>query len=136
MARIREFSPSASRLAFGSSNDKVLNNTISNTGRGGILADDDSENLIIKNNTITGSGQSLVNGTGLGIEVWKSPHALIENNTLDHWISVDSSDGTAVRGNHVSDKTGVTKPIGLEVVGSNDVVVSRNTVEFSLMSLL
>lgn len=116
------------RLAWGSSGNTIAGNAISNTGRGGILADDGASNLVIRDNSITGSGVSGINGTGLGIEVWKSDRAIIQGNTVDHWISVDNSNGTAVRANKVS-TSGSTKLAGLELVGSNDVVFSRNTVD-------
>src|SRR3972149_4103234 len=73
------------RFSQGSSRNQAIGNTITNTGRGGILANNDSTDLVIRNNTIKGSG-----GVGLGIEVWHGcDRAVIENNNLDHWLSVE-----------------------------------------------
>ncbi len=105
------------RLAHGASRNVVEGNTISNTGRGGILCNDDSTDLVIRNNTISGSGLTT---EGLGIEMWGRCHrAIIENNTIDHWLSLDSSDYCAVRGNTVSDKSGVWMLCGLEAISQN-----------------
>ena len=64
--------------------NQVLGNVIRNTGRGGIFGAQ-STDLVIRHNRVTGSG-----GPGLGIEIWGGcPRSLIEDNTVDHWISVD-----------------------------------------------
>lgn len=114
------------RMSWGSSRNQVLNNTIANTGRGGILANDGSTNLVIKNNTISGSG-----GVGLGVEVWGGcDRALIQNNVMDHWLSVDNSSNVAVRRNMISDKSGTYKYAGLEMAtGGSDNVFSSNLVD-------
>jgi hypothetical protein len=111
------------RMEHGSSHNQVLRNTINTTGRGGIFGKNSSD-LVIKNNAVSGSG-----GTGLGIEVQGSPRALIEDNKIDHWLSVDASPNSAIRRNTVSDKTGSFKFAGLELVNSADVVFSGNTVD-------
>ncbi|MBE3068864.1 MAG: right-handed parallel beta-helix repeat-containing protein, partial [Planctomycetes bacterium] len=73
------------RLAWGSVRNQVIGNTIHLTGRGGIFGDHSAE-LIIRKNRVTGSG-----GEGLGIEIWGGcPRSLIEDNAVDHWISVDA----------------------------------------------
>lgn len=118
----------AIRFSDGSSNNSAIGNTIANTGRGGIFGDDGggsnpSTNLTIENNTITGSG-----GVGLGIEVQDCPDALIQGNTVDHYISVDTSSGSAVRNNIISDTSGTYKFAGLELVNSQNVVFAGNTV--------
>jgi hypothetical protein len=101
------------RLAWGSSRNRVLRNTIRNTGRGGIFGDSGSNDLIIQGNTVTGSG-----GEGLGIEVWGGcSRAVIEDNRIDHWLSIGGSDCCAVRRNVISDKSGVVKFIGIEGIG-------------------
>ncbi|MEW6359352.1 MAG: right-handed parallel beta-helix repeat-containing protein [Planctomycetota bacterium] len=111
------------RMAWGSSRNRILRNTIRNTGRGGIFGDNGSNDLIIRENTVAGSG-----GEGLGIEVWgRSDRCVIEDNRIDHWLSVGGSDFCAVRRNVVEDKGGPTKPYGLEIIGSY-CIVSDNTV--------
>ena len=103
------------RLGHGSSRNVVQNNTISNTGRGGILCNDGSTDLVIRSNTVTGSG-----GEGLGIELWSLCHrGLVEDNHIDHWLSLDTSDYCAVRRNTVSDKSGMYKLAGLEAISRN-----------------
>ncbi|MBI4585135.1 MAG: right-handed parallel beta-helix repeat-containing protein [Planctomycetes bacterium] len=101
------------RLAWGSSRNRILRNTIRGTGRGGILTDDGSTDLVIQGNTVTGSG-----GEGLGIEVWGGcDRSVIEDNKVDHWISIGGCDCCAVRRNVISDKSGVVKFIGIEGIG-------------------
>lgn len=113
------------RLGHGSSFNQVLNNTISNTGRGGILADDGSTDLIIRRNTVTGSG-----GEGLGIELQSGcDRAVVEDNNIDHWLSVDASNYCAIRRNNVSDKTGVYKYAGLELVDAHDNLFVDNVID-------
>ena len=103
------------RLSNGSSRNIIESNAISNTGRGGILCNDACTDLVVRANTITGSG-----GVGLGIELWGGcPRGLIEDNRVDHWISLDSSDFCAVRRNTVSDKSGIYKFAGLEAIAQN-----------------
>jgi parallel beta-helix repeat protein len=109
------------RMAWGSSRNRVLRNVVRNTGRGGVFADDGSNDLVIRNNTVSGSG-----GEGLGIEVWgHSDRAVIEDNRIDHWLSVGGCDFCAVRRNVVADKRGPTKPYGLEIIGSYNVVTDN-----------
>jgi len=113
------------RVAWYSSNNQVLNNTVANTGRGGILCNDQSTDLVIRNNTVTGSG-----GTGLGIEVWGGSHrAVVEDNHIDHWLSVDGSNDLAVRRNTISDHSGVYKYTGLELVDASNCVFTDNVVD-------
>jgi hypothetical protein len=113
------------RLSWGSSRNRVLRNTIRHTGRGGIFGNDQSTDLVIRGNTVSGSG-----GVGLGIEVWHGCHrAVIEDNHLDHWLSLDGSDYSAVRHNVIRDRSGTFKPCGLELVGSSYCVLTDNTVD-------
>ena len=110
------------RMAWGSSRNQVIGNTIANAGRGGIFGNDGSTDLVIRNNTVTGSGSG---GTGLGIEIWRNCHrSVIENNNVDQWLSVDSSDQVAVRNNTVTGGF-----IGLEMgTAGSDNIFSGNTV--------
>ena len=110
------------RMAWGSARNQVFNNTIHNTGRGGIFGDHSAE-LAIHNNRVSGSG-----GAGLGIEIWGGcPRSLIEDNCIDHWLSVDRGDRSAVRRNVIGADDGTLKPIGIEII-ARDVVVTDNTV--------
>jgi len=109
------------RVAWGSSRNRILRNVIRNTGRGGIFANDGSNDLVIRENAVTGSG-----GEGLGIEVWgHSDRAVIEDNRIDHWLSVGGCDFCAVRRNVVADEGGPTKPYGLEIIGSYNIVTDN-----------
>jgi PKD domain/Pectate lyase superfamily protein len=113
------------RLAHGSSRNQVLRNTISNTGRGGIVANDGSTDLVIRQNVI-----SRTNGTGLGIELWNGCNrAVVEDNTLDHWLSLDASDYVAVRRNVITDPSGKLKFAGLELAGGRFNVFTDNVVD-------
>jgi hypothetical protein len=113
------------RLAWGSSRNQVLRNTIRRTGRGGIFANDGCTDLLIQGNTVVGS-----EGEGLAIEVWKGCHrAVVEDNRIDYRLSFDGSDYGAARRNTISDKSGKYKHAGLELVGSNFCVLTDNTVD-------
>ncbi len=117
----------AVRLAHGSARNVVDNNIIRDTGRGGILCNNNSTHLTITNNTITGSGKT---SEGLSIELWGDcGYSVVEDNSVDHWLSLDNAPYTAIRRNTVSDKTGTVKFLGLETVGSNNVVLTDNTVD-------
>ncbi len=112
------------RLAWGSSRNRVLRNTIHNTGRGGIFADNGSTDVVIQSNRVSGSG-----GEGLGIEVWGGcDRAVIEDNRIDHWLSIGGCDYCAVRRNVISDKSGTYKFCGIEGIGSY-LVITDNTVD-------
>jgi parallel beta-helix repeat protein len=111
------------RLAWGCVRNRVLGNTITNTGRGGIFGDHSAE-LVIRNNRVSGSG-----GEGLGIEIWGGcPRSLIENNAVDHWISVDQGHQSAVRRNLVGASDNTLKGYGIEII-ARDVVVTDNLVK-------
>jgi chitodextrinase len=112
------------RLAWGSSRNRVLRNVIRNTGRGGIFGDNRSTNLIIQGNTVSGSG-----GEGLAIEVWGGcDRAVIEDNRIDHWLSIGGCDSCAVRRNRIRDHSGAVKFCGIEGIGSY-LVVTDNVVD-------
>ena len=110
------------RLAWGSTRNRVEDNVIRNTGRGGIFGDHSAE-LVIQRNCVSGSG-----GTGLGIEIWGGcPRSLIEDNTVDHWISVDKGDQSSVRRNTIGTDDGTLKGYGIEII-ARDIVVTDNVV--------
>ena len=110
------------RLAWGSARNEVVDNVIQNTGRGGIFGDHSPE-LTIRGNRVSGSG-----GVGLGIEIWGGcPRSLIEDNVVDHWISVDRGDLSAVRRNTIGTDDGTLKGYGIEII-ARDVVVTDNVV--------
>ena len=109
------------RLAWGSSRNQVLRCTIRNTGRGGIFTNNGSTDTIIRGNVVDGSG-----GTGLGIEVHSGgDRSVIEDNRIDHWLSVGGCDFCALRRNIVDDEGGTTKSYGLEIIGSYCVVTDN-----------
>lgn len=111
------------RLAWGSARNQVIGNHIDRTGRGGIFGDHAAE-LVIRGNQVSGSG-----GAGLGIEIWGGcPRSLIEDNVVDHWISVDAGNQSAVRRNVIGTDDGTLKGYGLEVI-ARDVVVTDNVVK-------
>ena len=116
------------RMSWGSSRNKILRNNITWTGRGGIFGNDGSTDLVIQNNTVAHSGKT---SEGLGIEVWGGCHrAIIEDNIIDHWLSLDASSGCAVRRNIVRDVAeSRISWAGLELVASSDVVFTDNTVD-------
>ena len=110
------------RLAWGSARNQIVGNTIRTTGRGGIFGDHSAE-LVIRNNRVSGSS-----GEGLGIEIWGGcPKSLIEDNVVDHWISVDQGHQSAVRRNVVGDDS-TLKGFGIEIIASG-VVVTDNLVK-------
>jgi PKD repeat protein len=115
------------RCSWGSSRNAIRENNISKTGRGGIFANDGSTDLIITSNTISESGLFTA---CLGIEIWNEcDRTLIEDNTLDHWLSVDRSDFCAVRRNTVSGTTDERIAyIGLEAAGASNAVFTNNVV--------
>lgn len=110
------------RMAWGSARNTVERNVVRRTGRGGIFGDHSSD-LVIRSNNVTGSG-----GEGLGIEIWGGcPRSLIEDNVIDHWLSVDQGNRTAVRRNIVGADDGTLKGYGIEIIAS-DVIVTDNVV--------
>ena len=114
------------RFSWGSSQNQVLRNVIDNTGRGGIFANDGSADLVIRGNTVTRSGRK---SEKLGIEIWRAcDRVVIEDNVIDHWLSIGGAACVAARRNTVRPPAGDTAFIGLEVIGQ-DVVVTDNLVD-------
>jgi hypothetical protein len=111
------------RVNWGCVRNRMERNVVRHTGRGGIFGDHSAE-LVIRNNQVSGSG-----GEGLGIEIWGGcPRSLIEDNTVDHWISVDAGNQSAVRRNVVGAADGTLKGYGIEII-ARDVVVTDNVVK-------
>ena len=114
------------RLSWGGSRNQVLRNVVDNTGRGGIFADNGSSDLVIRHNTVTRSGRK---AEKLGLEIWKDcDRVVIEDNAVDHWLSVGGAARVAVRRNTIRDKTGDVGFLGLEIIGQ-DIVASDNLVD-------
>jgi parallel beta-helix repeat protein len=111
------------RLAWGSARNLISGNVVRNTGRGGIFGAQSVE-LVIRNNRVSGSG-----GEGLGIEIWGGcARSLIEDNVIDHWLSVDQGGQSAIRRNTIGADDGTLKFLGIEII-ARDVVVTDNVVQ-------
>ncbi|MFC5528204.1 fibronectin type III domain-containing protein [Cohnella yongneupensis] len=111
------------RAGWNSNNTQILNNTISETGRGGIFASDGCNGVVVKGNTITGSGR---HEHGLSIELHTScNYSVIEDNNVDHWISAVRSEYIAVRRNTVHTTDGTVQGMGLEVMVTHGVTTDN-----------
>ncbi|MFD2332608.1 right-handed parallel beta-helix repeat-containing protein [Cohnella sp. GCM10020058] len=116
----------AIRFDNGSTGNKVLGNSITNTGRGGIFCAGSSTNAVIRGNTIAGSGQSL---EGLGIELYNGCHnSVVEDNVIDHWISLDSTNNVSIRRNTISSTNASLRTPGIEIIKSSYIVTTDNTI--------
>jgi PKD domain/Pectate lyase superfamily protein len=112
------------RMSWGSSRNRVEDCTVRTTGRGGIFGDNGSNDLIIRGNTVSGSG-----GEMLGIEVWGGcERCVIEDNHIDHWLSIGGCDWCATRRNTIGATDGTFGFIGIEAIGSH-LVFTDNTVD-------
>jgi PKD repeat protein len=118
----------AVRLANGASHNQILRNTITDTGRGGILANQGSTDLIIRENHIIGIGQT---AEGLSIEVHtECNRSIIEDNIVDHWISLDKTNFSAVRRNIIrTEKKQDWKYAALELAGGTNNIFTDNVVD-------
>ncbi len=115
---------SAFRISWRSSRNTIIGNRIANTGRGGILCNDGCNDLIIQRNVITGSGSE-----HLGIELWggvSCDRAIVEDNMVDHWLSISGSNYAAVRRNTITAADGVIAAIGIECVATHDSIFTDN----------
>ena len=111
------------RVNWGCVRNTIERNVVASTGRGGIFGDHSAE-LVIRNNQVSGSG-----GEGLGIEIWGGcSRSVIEDNVVDHWISVDGGNQIAVRRNTVGTEDGTLKEFGIEII-ARDVVVTDNVIK-------
>src|SRR5512133_2557605 len=105
------------RLSWGSSRNQILGNVVDNTGRGGIFANDGATDLVIRSNTVTRSGRK---AEKLGIEVWREcDRVVIEDNRLDHWLSIGGASQVAARRNIITAPAADVAFIGLELIGQN-----------------
>ena len=89
--------------------------------------------MIVRSNNISGTGlcpPSTSGYAGLGIEEWVGcDQAVVEDNILDHWLSISGSSYAAVRRNTVSYPTGsVIGAIGLEMVFGTNCLFTDNLV--------
>ncbi|CAM4247646.1 chitodextrinase [Paenibacillus endophyticus] len=113
----------AVRAGWGSNYAKILNNTIHDTGRGGIFANDGCLYVEVRGNNITGTGHHT---EGLGIELHTDcDYSLIEDNHVDHWISAVRSKYIAVRNNVVKATDGSVGYMGLEVMVEHGVTTGN-----------
>lgn len=122
---------SAIRMSRGSAFNTIRNNDISGTGRGGVFAEIGATDNVIRGNTIMQSGLfDGDSGAGLGIELWNgSGRTIVEDNVLDHWLSVDRSDLVAVRRNTVvSNDGGPVKFTQFELAGGADNIFTDNQI--------
>jgi len=113
------------QVSNASHRNTITYNTITHTGRGGILTNGASNNLDVNHNQISDTG---ITAQGLGIELFGSQSSLIEHNFVDHWISLSPSSLTAVRNNIIQGPSETPKFTGLEIVKSTDVVMTNNQV--------
>jgi hypothetical protein len=130
------------RCSWGSSANIIQGNKITNTGRDGIAGDDYSTDLVIKHNTVSGTGDCAAScqsanppGPALGIELFTGcDRGIVDDNTVDHWISLGASGFCAVRRNTVVNKsTSILGYTGLEFAGDDvwpatDEIFTKNTV--------
>jgi len=114
------------RLSSGSSGNQILRNTISYTGRGGIFADANSHTNIYRDNKVSKCG---LTAEGLGIEIWHGcGNSIIEDNIIDHWLSVAGSDYSSIRRNTISAKdSGTYAFCGIELAEGTNCIFTDNT---------
>jgi parallel beta-helix repeat protein len=117
----------------GASGNKILNNTISNTGRGGIICLD-SEDTRIKNNTVSESGQAGTQlgciDTGLAIELNGCNGGIVTDNNVDTWISAARAYTCSIRRNTVTGGNGISSNFtGLELADSSYCIFTDNKVQ-------
>jgi plastocyanin len=111
------------RIAWNSDRGIVLRNTITDTGRGGIFGNNGCDNMIVRDNKISGSGHTV---NGLSIELHTDcDGSVVEDNEVDHFISVVKSQHVAVRRNKVENLSGVYKGYGLELISGNSIATDN-----------
>lgn len=113
------------RVSEPCTNNRILRNTIHNTGRGGIFTNNGATDVIISENIVTGS-----HGIAFAIEVHSgSVRTVVEDNIVDHGLSIVSAN-CAVRRNIVVDPTGTWGSYGIEGGGGPDGVVTGNVIDY------
>lgn len=114
------------RIGKGGSGNVIEDNDLSHFGRGGILTTHGSTDTRILRNRVRDFGLA---GPDLGIEVWGSgQRVIVEDNTVDHWISVDGQEDVAVRRNTITgaeDQNRIGSYV-LEMVNSRRVIMTDN----------
>jgi PKD repeat protein len=114
------------RAGWNSNRTKILRNNIDSSGRGAIFANDGCEDIVISNNTAIHSG---LTEHGLSIELHTNCNrAIVEDNHVDHWLSVVRSSYDAIRRNFVGTNDGTVKGIGLEIMAAHT-ITTDNTVD-------
>jgi PKD repeat protein len=114
------------RVGYDSNYPVILRNTIADTGRGGIFLNDGVEGAVVRHNIVTGSGHK---DHGLSIELHTNVnYSLVEDNQVDHWLSVVRSEYNAIRRNTIQTSGDTVKGMGLEIM-SNHSVTSDNLVD-------
>lgn len=114
----------------------VIGNTIDTIGRTGIHFAA-SPDLVIQNNTINNTGLyrgpelERFAGDGLGIEVFGgSDRSIVEDNTMDRWLSIANTSFTAVRRNTIVSPPELDEreTAGLELASGTDNIFTDNIV--------
>lgn len=114
------------RVGYDSNYPTILRNKIADTGRGGIFLNDGVEGAVVRNNVVTGSGHT---DHGLSIELHTNVnHSLVEDNVVDHWLSVVRSEYNAIRRNTIQTAGDTVKGMGLEIM-SNHSITTDNLVD-------
>lgn len=117
------------RIGKGGRGNAIEDSELNRFGRGGILTTHGSTDTQIVRNRVRDFGLA---GPGLGIEVWGSgKRVIIEDNTVDHWISVDGQEDVAVRRNTITgaEDSGRIGSYVLELVNSHRVVMTDNVAQ-------
>jgi len=114
------------RAGWNSNYTKILRNTVDGSGRGAIFANDGCVGVEVSGNTATRSGMA---EHGLSIELHTDcDYSIVEDNHVDHWLSVVRSEYTATRRNFVGTNSGVVHGMGLEIMAHHS-IATDNTVD-------
>jgi len=90
------------RMDYGSSRNQILDNYIIYTSRGGVHCGIDASNCVVRGNTIRGCYNTSLEV--LDIELWNPDlhnNAIVEDNSVEHWMSMAGVTNAAVRRNTV-----------------------------------
>nr|WP_309118661.1 fibronectin type III domain-containing protein [Paenibacillus sp.] len=111
------------RAGWNSNGTKILRNIVDGSGRGAIFANDGCQNVVVSNNTATRSG---LKEHGLSIELHTNcNHSVVEDNHVDHWLSVVRSQYTATRRNFVGTNDGTVQGMGLEIMAPHSIATDN-----------